>query len=803
MNFKLKSNYQPAGDQPKAIEQLTAGLEKGMQRQTLLGVTGSGKTFTMANVIERTQMPTLVIAHNKTLAAQLCNEFREFFPNNAVEYFVSYYDYYQPEAYIPSSDTYIEKEAMINEEIDRLRHACTQALLTRKDVIIVASVSAIYGLGSPKEYEKIVLHLRQGDALDRRAMLDQLVAMQFERTNNELKRGSFRLKGQVFEIMPVNEDAIYRLEISDKIDRIERLDPVTRAVTRTHAQATANPSSPPLGEGREPAPIEDVWFFPAKHYVVGEAARERAFQSIKAELAEQLDWFNKHGKILEAERLKRRVAYDLEMIKNIGYCNGIENYSRHFEGRPPGEPPFTLLDYFGHAEQATATAIRRGPAVALTNPTQPPLGEGRGRSFPPLSRRSGIPLAAGPEGGLGGEGATRGFLTIIDESHVTVPQIRGMYFGDKARKDTLVEHGFRLPSARDNRPLTYAEFDARVGAVVYVSATPTEYELKISKQVVEQVVRPTGLIDPEIIVRPVTGKRDLSPALSPSSEGLRSAEARGSLLPSFTKEGTEGRSREGLSQIQDLLIRIDERLKQNERVLVTTLTKKMAEDLTEYLEKKKIKVKYLHSDIDTLERIAIITDLRLGKIDVIVGVNLLREGLDMPEVSLVAILDADKEGFLRSEVSLIQTIGRAARNVNGQVVLYADEMTGSMERAMKETERRRKIQSAYNKEHGITPKTIEKAIKNLLEQFGINRDVRNTKDTKVRKKGETILELDLKGDARPLPEIIKDKEMQMRAAAKDLQFELAAILRDEVKELQARLTMSFRSPKKKRGLAKV
>ncbi len=690
MQFKLFSSYRPAGDQPAAIQDLTQGLRDGLQKQTLLGVTGSGKTFTIANVIQNAQLPTLVIAHNKTLAAQLCNEFREFFPENAVEYFVSYYDYYQPEAYMPSSDTYIEKEAQINEEIDRLRHACTQALLRRRDVIIVASVSAIYGLGSPREYEKIVLHLEFGQALDRRELMEKLIAMQFTRTTTDLKRGSFRMQGQVFELMPVNEEMIYRFEISSRIERIEIIDPVTRAVKREQ---------------------KDAWFFPAKHYVVGELERERAFHSIQTELDEQLALFEHQGKVLEHERLKRRVRYDLEMIKNIGYCNGIENYSRHFEGRNAGEPPFTLLDYFSHGAQK--------------------------------------------------------FLTVIDESHVTVPQIRGMYNGDKARKDILVEHGFRLPSARDNRPLTYAEFEARTQQLTYVSATPTPYELGESARVVEQVVRPTGLIDPEVVILPITPKSG------------------------------------GLSQVEDLLIRIEERIATGERVLVTTLTKRMAEDLTEYLEEKKIKVKYLHSDVDTLERIQVIMDLRKGTIDVIVGVNLLREGLDMPEVSLVAILDADKEGFLRSETSLIQTIGRAARNVNGQVLLYADQLTGSMERAMAETERRRKIQLAYNVEHGITPQTIQKTIRNILEEFGIGEKEAGAKQKAHARRSQELAALDTLGDGRPLPEIIKDKERQMKEAAKDLEFELAALLRDEIRELTARAkTAEASTPEKsKRKLA--
>src|SRR3989339_408342 len=495
--FKLKSSYKPSGSQPDAIKGLVSGLEKDIRTQTLLGVTGSGKTFTIANVIEQTQMPTLVIAHNKTLAAQLCNEFREFFPDNAVEYFVSYYDYYQPEAYLPNSDTYIEKEAQINEEIDRLRHACTQALLTREDVIIVASVSAIYGLGSPTEYEKIVLHLEVGQRLDRRAVMQQLVEMQFERTNADIVRGSFRMRGQVFEMMPVNEEMIYRLEVGEEITRIEQIDPVTRKIRREQ---------------------EDLWLFPAKHYVMSTESRERAIGRIESELHEQLGLFKKQEKVLEYERLKRRVAHDLELIKQVGYCNGIENYSRHFEGRDEGEPPFTLLDYFKYG--------------------------------------------------------SRSFLTIIDESHVSVPQIRAMYNGDRARKDSLVDNGFRLPSARDNRPLRFEEFDARIEDVVYVSATPSEYEKEISTNIAEQIVRPTGLIDPEVIIRPVT-ETDENP-----------------------------------SQVDDVIERIQERITQKERTLVTTLTKRMAEDLTEYLQERGIKVKYLHSDILTIERIEIITALR-------------------------------------------------------------------------------------------------------------------------------------------------------------------------------------------------
>jgi excinuclease ABC subunit B len=689
MSFELKTKYQPAGDQPGAISALVSGIQDGKKKQTLLGATGTGKTFTIANVIAETNMPTLVIAHNKTLAAQLCNEFRAFFPNNAVEYFVSYYDYYQPEAYVKSSDTYIEKEAQVNEEIDRLRHACTQALLTRDDVIIVASVSAIYGLGSPKEYERIVLHLRVGDPLDRRAMMEQLIEMQFTRTNADLIRGTFRMRGQIFEIMPVNEERIYRFEISRQIDRIEIIDPVTRKVL---------------------ADSQDAWFFPAKHYVAGPEARERAVGSIAAELKQQLEYFKEKGKVLEYERIKRRVKQDVELIKQLGYCNGIENYSRHFDGRAAGEPPFTLLDYFSYG--------------------------------------------------------AKDFMVVIDESHVTVPQVRAMYNGDQARKQSLVDNGFRLPSAKDNRPLTFDEFDQRAERVIYVSATPSDYEQEVSEEIVEQIVRPTGLVDPQVEICPVTESKE---------------------------NGTP-------SQVDDAIRRIEEQVTKGARTLVTTLTKKMAEDLSDYLKEKGIKVTYLHSDIKTIERIEVITKLRTGEIDVIVGVNLLREGLDIPEVSLVLILDADKEGFLRSETSLIQTIGRAARNADGHVVLYADHITGSIERALAETDRRREKQLAYNKEHGITPKTIQKEIQNILEQFGISpTDSSETGAKRGRGKGRHASTADLStiGDARPLKEILAEKEEQMKAAALKLEFELAALLRDEIRELQAKEKAKPKKTKKK------
>ncbi len=699
MEFKLHSEYKPAGDQPKAIEQLTAGLVSGDRFQTLLGVTGSGKTFTVANLIQNVQRPTLVIAHNKTLAAQLCNEFREFFPENAVEYFVSYYDYYQPEAYMPRTDTFIEKEAMINEEIDRLRHAATQSLLTRRDVIIVASVSCIYGLGSPKEYEKTVLHVQshfrgvgsiQTDGTkvpaNRSDILHRLIDMQFERTTADLTRGHFRARGDVVEIMPMQEEVIYRLIFEEECVRdIILLDAISR---------------------KELEHVLDVWIFPAKHYVVSSDHQKKAIADIRQELTDQLQQFDVDGKLLEADRLSRRTRYDLEMMENIGYCNGIENYSRHFDGRKEGEPPYTLMDYF-------------------------------------------------PDD----------FLTVIDESHVTVSQVGGMYAGDRARKDTLVEHGFRLPSARDNRPLKFEEFEKKIGQTIFVSATPGKYEKAHSDRFVEQIIRPTGLVDPEIEVRPVTS--------IPSHFFTHQSFSVGGSGVSSDATKVAGKS---LGQVEDLIEEIVLRADKHERTLVTTLTKKMAEDLTEFLKERKISVQYLHSDVETLNRITILSDLRKGKYDVLVGVNLLREGLDLPEVTLVAILDADKEGFLRSETSIIQTIGRAARNVGGRVILYADQMTGSIDKAIKETDRRRAIQIAHNKKHGITPKTIVKGIKDIREMLG-----------KKEVETERILDIELSVAPGEIEEIIRDKNEGMRIAARNLDFETAAILRDEIVLLKKEL----------------
>ncbi|MBX4191891.1 excinuclease ABC subunit UvrB [Candidatus Parcubacteria bacterium] len=656
MNFKLKSSHKPAGDQPEAIKKLVAGLKRGERHQTLLGVTGSGKTFTAANVIEQVNKPTLVIAHNKTLAAQLAQEYREFFPDAAVHYFVSYYDYYQPEAYIPHSDTFIEKEAQINEEIERLRHASTQALLTRQDVIIVASVSCIYGLGSPEEYRKVHLELKSGMPKTRTELIHELIGIYFERTTADLTPGQFRALGNSVEIQPAGERVLYRVEFEgDTIARLRIIDAITR---------------------QEREEVHSVFVFPAKHYVTPEDERVRAMASIKAELKDQLAKFERAGKVLESERLKRRTNYDLAMIKEVGYCNGIENYSRHFDGRKPGEPPYTLLDYF-----------------------------------------------------------PQGFLTIIDESHVTVPQIGGMYAGDRSRKETLIDFGFRLPSAVDNRPLQFEEFNKRVGQIIYTSATPAAYEKEISgKNIVEQIVRPTGLLDPEIDVRPVTSAGEYK------------------------------------GQVQDVIEESVKTIAKGARVLITTLTKKMAEDLAEYLKERKLKAKYLHSDIETLERITTLTDLRKGEFDVLVGVNLLREGLDLPEVELVAILDADKEGFLRSEVSLIQTIGRAARNVAGRVLLYADHETESLKKAVSETTRRRVLQDKYNKEHGITPQTIIKKIKDITEEL-------RSEHTKAV---VTMLEVDKELYKKNPRKFLTSKRREMAEAVKNLDFETAALLRDEI-----------------------
>lgn len=669
MKFELATDKQPAGDQPKAIKALVAGLKAGHKHQTLLGVTGSGKTFTAANVIAQVQRPTLVIAHNKTLAAQLAQEYRDFFPNNAVHYFVSYYDYYQPEAYMPTSDTYIEKEAQINEEIDRLRHASTQALLTRNDVIIVASVSCIYGLGSPTEYERVHKKIEKGFETNRTEMLRMLVAMHFERTTADLTPGQFRAVGNTVEIMPTNERVIFRLGFTgNTVSTITKVDSITRAIVD------------------EP----DVFYlFPAKHFITPEDERMVAIADIKLELDEQLKKFKKEGKILEAERLKRRTEHDLALIREIGYCSGIENYSRHFDRRKPGQAPYTLLSYFPHHEDGT------------------------------------------PD-----------FLTIIDESHVTIPQLNGMYAGDRSRKNTLVEHGFRLPSAMDNRPLRFLEFEERVGQQIYTTATPGKFELaklqEENSKAVEQIIRPTGLVDPEIVVRGVIENKDYK------------------------------------GQVKDFIAEAVNVIRSGARVLVTTLTKQMAEDLSEYLEEKQIKAKYIHSDVETLERIEILTDFRKGNFDCLVGVNLLREGLDLPEVELVAILDADKEGFLRSETALIQTIGRAARNVNGRVILYADEMTQALEYAIGETMRRRALQLAYNKKHNITPKTIIKEIRSIADQL------RTAHDETV----DTLLTVDVDLYKKNPKKVLKEKRRQMEEAVAILDFESAAILRDEIHYLE-------------------
>lgn len=669
MDFKLHSPYKPAGDQPQAIARLCDGVKNGLAHQTLLGATGTGKTFTIANVIAKTQKPTLVIAHNKTLAAQLAQEYRQFFPENAVHYFVSYYDFYQPEAYVAVSDTFIEKEAMINEEIDRLRHASTQALLTRSDVLIVASVSCIYGLGSPEEYKKEHLHLSKGDALNRSELVRELVRVHFTRTGADLEPGLFRGRGNMIEIMPVNERVIYRVAFgSQGITAITELDAISRSIR---------------------AELDDFFLFPAKHFITPEHERKRAIRDIKEELMLRLEELKAQGKVLEHERLKRRTQHDLALIREVGYCNGIENYSRHFDGRKAGEPPHTLLSYFPH-------------------------------------KKDGSP----------------DFLTIIDESHVTVPQIGGMYAGDRSRKETLVAHGFRLPSALDNRPLQFDEFRERVGQVLYTSATPARYERELAKPptgaLVEQIIRPTGLLDPEIDVRPV--------------------------VSSDTYKG----------QVYDFIDETAKTVTSGYRVLVTTLTKKMAEDLSVFLKERDIRAEYLHSDVKTIERIELLTKFRKGDFDVLVGVNLLREGLDLPEVALVGILDADKEGFLRSETSLIQTIGRAARNVHGRVILYADSVTESMRRAIDETDRRRAKQRAYNTQHGITPQSISKAIGDIAAEMRSDH----------QKAVGALLEVDRANFRKHPQAVIREKKRQMSDAVKRLDFETAAILRDEIRVLE-------------------
>lgn len=685
MKFKLTSQYKPAGDQPKAIESLVKSINKKDEHVTLLGVTGSGKTFTFANVIQETQRPTLVIAHNKTLAAQLCSELREFFPHNAVEYFVSYYDYYQPEAYVASSDTYIDKEAQVNEEIDRLRHSATQAVLSRNDVIIVASVSCIFSIGRPEEYLQGSLKLEYNQEMDRKTIMQKLIEMQFIRTNADVLRGQFRVRGDQFEIHPVHQEFIITIQLTDhKVCSIEIQDTLRRQTIESRDQ---------------------IIIFPATHYVTNEDSRSVALKSIREELNERLKYYKAEGKVLEAERIERRTLMDLEMIKNVGFCHGIENYSRHFDGRKPGEAPTTLIDYF-------------------------------------------------PEN----------FLTIIDESHVTIPQIRGMHAGDHARKLQLVKHGFRLPSAIDNRPLKFEEYEKRMHQVIYTSATPGPYEKELSENIVEMIVRPTGLIDPEIIMHPVTAGKD------------------------------------SLGQVDDLLKRINKKIEKNERVMVTTLTKKMAEDLTEFVNEQQVSVGkksavYIHSDVKTIERLKILEQFRRGEYDVLIGVNLLREGLDLPEVTLVAILDADKEGFLRSETAIIQTMGRAARNMDGKVVLYADNMTGSLKRAVEETTRRRNIQIEYNKKHGITPTTIKKKIKSINEEFGLSdTDSKEVKRTLIQK----IMSLELAPTHGIDPEkLIKQKTKDMKEAAANLEFELAAILRDEIKELEKQTRIKSKKSTKK------
>ncbi len=666
--FKMVSEFEPAGDQPKAIEALSNGIRRGDDVQTLLGITGSGKSATIAWTIEQVQKPTLVIAPNKSLAAQLANEFREFFPDNRVEYFVSYYDYYQPEAYIPSSDTYIEKDSSVNDEIDRLRHAATSALLTRRDVIVVASVSCIYGLGSPETYRKNLLVVRKGEERDQREILQQLVEMRYERNDMNLVRGRFRVRGDTIELHPAYEEYVVRLELfGDEIETITAVDPLTGEHLRS---------------------MDELAVFPATHYSADDDRMHRAIQSIEVELQERLAELEGNNQLLEAQRLRMRTQYDLEMMQEMGFCNGIENYSRHIDGRAPGEAPYTLIDFF-------------------------------------------------PDD----------YLTVIDESHVAIPQLHGQYAGDRRRKDTLIEHGFRLPSAADNRPLRFEEWHERAGQTVFLSATPGAYEIEHSAQVVEQIIRPTGLTDPEVVVRPTKG------------------------------------------QIDDLLEEITTVIKRDGRILVTTLTKKMSEDLTDYLLEQGLRVRYLHSEIDTIQRIETLRGLRMGEFDVLVGINLLREGLDLPEVELVAILDADKEGFLRSETSLIQTIGRAARNVEGRVIMYADQMTPSMQQAISETNRRRGLQEAYNAEHGINPQTVRKAVTDILAMIRPSETAPVPGEGKRKRRPEEAAKLK---ELAELPEdelrrLIFQLDEEMREAAADLRFEYAARLRDEIKELEREL----------------
>ncbi|MGE9941778.1 excinuclease ABC subunit UvrB [Bariatricus sp. SGI.161] len=654
--FELHSEYKPTGDQPQAIEQLVKGFKEGNQCQTLLGVTGSGKTFTMANVIQQLNKPTLIIAHNKTLAAQLYGEFKEFFPNNAVEYFVSYYDYYQPEAYVPSSDTYIAKDSSINDEIDKLRHSATAALSERRDVIIVASVSCIYGLGSPIDYQNMVISLRPGMIKDRDEVLRKLIDIQYDRNEMDFKRGTFRVHGDVLEVFPAgSEEYVIRIEFfGDEIDRITEVDVLTGEIKNE---------------------LSHIAIFPASHYVVSKENMERAIQGIEEELEEQIRFFKSEGKLLEAQRISERTNFDIEMMRETGFCSGIENYSRHLTGLAPGQPPHTLIDYF-------------------------------------------------PDD----------FIMMIDESHKTVPQIGGMFHGDQSRKSTLVEYGFRLPSAKDNRPLNFEEFEGKIDQVLFVSATPGPYEEQHELLRAEQVIRPTGLLDPEVEVRPVEG------------------------------------------QIDDLVSEVNKEIAKKNKILITTLTKRMAEDLTDYMRELGIRVRYLHSDVDTLERTEIVRDMRLDVFDVLVGINLLREGLDIPEITLVAILDADKEGFLRSATSLIQTIGRAARNAEGHVIMYADVMTDSMRQAIDETERRRKVQMAYNEEHGITPKTIQKSVRDLI---AVSKKVA-AEELRMEKDPESMSE-------KELEKLIKELSKQMKKAATELNFEAAAELRDKIVELKQQL----------------